>query len=107
MPLSELSGLVRAFLSLQWSTPIEQLEIHIRLEDDLGMTGDDAAEFLEAFAREFRIDLAELEFLKHFGPEAGWHTLPGYGLYPVTVGHLVEVAGRGRWFLPPRSDAAQ
>lgn len=71
------------------------------------MSGDDAEEFMEAFAREFRVDLAGFEFLRHFGPEAGLCTLPGYGHYPVTVGHLVEVAKRGRWFPPPRSDAGQ
>ena len=35
------------------------------------MTGDDAAEFLDSFAREFEVDLTGLEFHKHFGPECG------------------------------------
>jgi uncharacterized protein DUF1493 len=81
-----------------------------RLEEDLGMTGDDAAEFLEQFARDFDVDLTDLDFHKHFGPECffvpGWLQAEldakGYGEYPITVAHLVDVASAKRWFYPPK-----
>jgi hypothetical protein len=65
------------------------------MQDDLGMTGDDAADFLEAFAEVFDVDLTGIEFHKHFGPECGgpilfWprglrEGMKEYGYYPVTV----------------------
>jgi hypothetical protein len=82
-----------------------------RLEDDLGMTGDDAAEFLEAFAEEFEADLTGIEFHKHFDPEGipllFWppglaNHMKDLGHFPVTIGHLIEVASAKRWFCPPR-----
>ena len=84
-----------------------------RLEEDLGMTGDDAAEFLEQFARDF--DLTDLDFHKHFGPECfivpGWLRAKlrtkGYGEYPVTVAHLVNVAKAKRWFYPSEVDGQE
>lgn len=75
------------------------------------MTGDDATEFLEAFAQQFEVDLTGFEFHKHFGPECSgpilfWPTglreeMKDLGNYPVTVGHLVEVAAARQWFCPP------
>ncbi len=45
------------------------LSADTRLLDDLGMDGDDAVEFMEAFSKEFDVDMSEFEFDKHFGPE--------------------------------------
>jgi acyl carrier protein len=76
------------------------------LERDLGITGDDAGDLMTAYAREFSVDLADFEFLRHFGPEG---CLPGFGLYwrvrhgyaigevPVTPQFLVDAARQGRW----------
>jgi hypothetical protein len=33
------------------------------------MDGTDAVEFMEAFSKEFNVDMSEFEFDKHFGPE--------------------------------------
>ena len=33
------------------------------------MDGIDAVEFMEAFSKEFNVDMSEFEFDKHFGPE--------------------------------------
>ncbi len=77
-----------------------------RLELDLGVTGDDAAELMATYAQEFNVNLTAMEFLRHFGPEG---CLPGFGIYhllrhgyrigdhQVTVQMLVDAAQSGRW----------
>lgn len=106
-----LADRVRSFVCDFWNQRPDRLRSATRLEEDLGMTGDDAAEFLEAFARQFEVDLAALEFHKHFGPESGpvvfWprrlaEELKDWGHFPVTIGHLVAVAAARRWTCPPR-----
>src|SRR4051794_19964564 len=88
---------VRNFVREFWLEEICDLRCDTRLEEDLGMTGLDASEFLEAFSAEFEVDLAGLEFHKHFGPECGgpmrfWDrdlrdAMRDFGKYPVTIGH--------------------
>jgi len=110
---ANVSEQVRRFISDFWRTPLERLEPQTKLEEDLGITGDDAWELLQKFGERFDIDLASLEFYKHFGPE-GWGCNPlwllcpppgmsDYRKYPVTVDHLVRVAEIKRWFCPPRT----
>lgn len=89
-----------------------------RIEEDLGVTGDDADELMAAFAREFDVDLTGLRFHRHFGPEGCfplgcgplyWFYRPDWikdlneiGKFPITVQHLVQVAQDKRWSSPPR-----
>lgn len=97
--------------------PADKLHAETRLEEDLRMTGDDAAEFLDAFAAAFDVDFTGIEFHKHFGPECGgpiflWpkrlkDALKDHGQYPVTIGHLVEVAQAKRWVCPPLRGSKQ
>lgn len=105
---SELFDRIRELVSEMAGVPVSKIHPDTRLEEDLGMTGIDSADFLEAFAKEFDIDLTGLDFHKHSGPEGCnpfFHTpdwLKDHGNYPVTVDHLVRVAQIGRWFSPPR-----
>ena len=66
---TDLANRVRQFVSDFCRKNRDQLRADTRLEEDLGITGDDAAELLEAFAGAFEIDPTEIEFHKHFGPE--------------------------------------
>lgn len=43
--------------------------LETRIEKDLGVTGDDAAELIEAFAKEFQVDVSRFVFHDYFGPE--------------------------------------
>jgi len=109
---TEIAERVRHFVSDFSRQNPDHLRADTRLEEDLGMTGDDAAEFLEAFAAAFEIDLTGIEFHKHFGPECSgpvlfwprWlkDQLRDVGKYPVTIGHLVDVAAARRWSCPPQ-----
>lgn len=40
------------------------------LEKDLGMTGDDAFEFIRDFSKQFDVDISKFEMRKYFMPEA-------------------------------------
>src|SRR5690606_29007201 len=40
-----------------------------RLQADAGTDGDDAVEFLEAYEREFRVDLTSFRYYHHLGPK--------------------------------------
>jgi Protein of unknown function (DUF1493) len=107
---TNLADRVREFVCHFWYQNPHRLRADTRLEEDLGMTGTDAAEFLEAFAEAFEVDLTGIEFHKHFGPECSgpilfwprWmkEEMKDLGQYPVTVGHLVEVAAAKRWSCP-------
>jgi hypothetical protein len=86
--------------------PRAQVRPGADLGRDLGVTGDDAGDFMATYAREFGVDLSDFEFLRHFGPEG---CLPGLGLYwrvrhgywigrePVTPRLLADAARQGRW----------
>ncbi len=49
--------------------PVADLCRTTRLGEDLGMDGDDAVDFFEDFAETFRVDLADMRWDRHFGPE--------------------------------------
>ncbi|WP_284419996.1 MULTISPECIES: DUF1493 family protein [unclassified Bradyrhizobium] len=70
----------------------------------LGLDGDDAHEFMRAFARAFDVDMSGFAFARHFGPEG----LSLIGLVrtvlrvrrprqPLTIATLVDAARQKRW----------
>src|SRR3954466_10864906 len=100
------------FVARYWSGPASRLTPSPCLEDDLGMTGDDAAEFIRDFASQFRVDLSGFEFDRHFGderPATPWSPARGPFVWagtgrrgesasePVTISRLPEAAAAGRW----------
>jgi len=67
---------------------------------DLGMDGDDAVEFFEAFGQTFSVDLARLwqHWHHHFAPEGIFQGLPFRGPeIEITVQDLIDSAHAGRW----------
>ena len=106
---------VTEFVARHWSEPASRLTPATSLEDDLGMTGEDAAEFIQAFAAEFRVDLSGFEFGRHFGDERpatpvslalgliDWAATGRRGTpapEPVTIARLAEAGSAGRWATP-------
>lgn len=84
--------------------PVGEITPNLTLLDDLGMDGDDAVEFFEAFEADFQPDLQALHtrWRSHFGPE-GW-TLSNIGQVisailvlsaPITV--FAALTGVPRW----------
>lgn len=116
---------VRALVSRHSGVPEAEITPETRLLEDLGMDGDDGADFLAAFAHEFRIDPATIAARNYFGDEgslAGRSSLiplaarlsPAFrarardaarGLRTLRVRDLVASARAGRWIRPPLSPA--
>lgn len=91
-----------------------RIEADTNLFVDLGLFGDDAAEFLHEFSMRFNVDLSQFLFESHFLYEGhGWvetliMPLALWRRYcqggrrrqnriPITVGRLVEAVGCGHW----------
>ncbi|MFP6560283.1 DUF1493 family protein [Paraburkholderia sp. B3] len=78
-----------------------------RLEDDLGLTGLDAVEFIDKWAETFKVQVQDFPYRRYFRPE-GQELVSGFlGLFskryrrettvPLTLGMLAEAMKRGRW----------
>lgn len=78
-----------------------------RLEDDLGLTGLDAVEFIAKWAETFNVHVQAFPYRRYFSPE-GQELLSSFlGLFskhfrrpplvPLTLGMLAEAMRRGRW----------
>ncbi|MAD43869.1 MAG: hypothetical protein CMI02_11845 [Oceanospirillaceae bacterium] len=101
---------VEAIFLKQTGLRPEELFPSSRLEQDCGITGDDAWELLEAIQEKFGTDLSDLDFELYFHGEAEGllsrllnrsrekHRLA----FPVTVNHLFQVVEKGKWFAPPK-----
>lgn len=61
------------------------------LQKDLKMWGDDAFEFIDAFGKEFGVDLSEFDIKKYFRPE-------GDIILPAIIGAIST--GKKRKYLP-------
>lgn len=46
-----------------------QINANTRLQEDLDVWGDDAAEFLNVYRKKFNVDLTEFKFDEYFRPE--------------------------------------
>lgn len=105
-----LLSAVASFVARVSGCPIRKINARSQIEKDLGITGDDAIELMQAFAEEFEADLAGMEFCRHFGLEGfdlfgAQRRQPGggdYGVYPITISHLARLAKERRWSLPDR-----
>ncbi|HRY34191.1 MAG TPA: DUF1493 family protein [Bacteroidales bacterium] len=60
---------IKSFVEeIRWKYPFE-LQRETRVEQDLGLTGDEAYEFMETFSKRFSIDITNFEFSNYFEPE--------------------------------------
>lgn len=70
------------------------------LVKDLGLVGDDAVEFMDAYASTFNIEVGDYKFSSYFGSEQLW-LLPGFSRgkrkSSITLGMLELAAKVGTW----------
>ncbi len=70
------------------------------LVEDLGLVGDDAVEFMDAYASTFNVGAGDYKFSSYFGPERLW-LLPGFSRgkrkNSITLGMLESAAKAGVW----------
>lgn len=108
-----LEARVKALVAAETGTRLDGISSSTRLAEEIGIDGDDAVHFFERFAKEFDVDLTEMQWHMHFSDEGlgcpvgcvfalifGWsytHGVPFSPFVPVTVGDLVEAAMAKRW----------
>ncbi len=98
---------IKSFISKYWSVPVGKLNQNTKLEDDLGITGDDAVEFFDKFSTEFNIDLSDLDLHKYFESEGvgllnfswllGKRRKVKRSLHEITIADLENTLKVGKW----------
>lgn len=97
---------VLQFVAKYCSVGVDKLKPVTSLFVDLGVDGDDADEFMQAFSRQFGVDISEFNFSQHFGPEAGCNPIVSLfrsvlrhtpQVTPITIEDLVEAAQSKKW----------
>ncbi len=107
----EIFARVKAFVAKHSLIAEEKLTSDAQLLDDLGIDGDDAFEFIEAFGEEFGMqDMNDFHFEAYFFPENYgssmsflYHLLfdrKGLQRAPITLRGLAESAEAKRWISP-------
>lgn len=103
---ADLEKRVLAAIADQTRCPLSELSPQTDLFRDLGMDGDDARDLLLRLSEKFEINLENMQFDRHFGPEAGFNPLalllPTWWQWlrqrlPVTIADLVEAARTRNW----------
>ena len=99
-----LAEQVRLFVARERGMSPAKVALDSSLFHDLGTDGADGVELLQAFAREFHVDLGSIRWDQHFGPEAGFNPFcllfPSWWrrrFLPVTIADLVRFAQARRW----------
>ena len=57
------------------------------IENDLGITGEEAAELLSSFSQKFNVDISKFDFEKYFNDEPNVF-IESKSIKPFTIGHL-------------------
>lgn len=100
-------------------TGVKTVTASTRLYSDLGMTGDDAQEFLTTFAAKYDVDMSSLVWLRYFDDESTMTAMlepaialaasilsPSFAVRwqaahdaerEITIGHLAEIAREKTW----------
>mgnify|MGYP000010461983 CR=1 FL=1 len=66
------------------------------LEDDLGITGDDASELIHAFSKKFNVDISNFIFSNYFYDEPSAFSNFSGRKKPITVNHLLKAIQEGK-----------
>jgi len=86
-----------SFVSKRSGVDENQIHYQTSIEDDLGVTGDDAEELVIEFSKIFKVNIDKFSFNKYFYPEPFLFSSTGpKPKYPLTVGHLANSITSGR-----------
>lgn len=106
---------VITFVAAELGESEQRLRLSTRLYHDLGVDGEDADTFMEAFAERFRVDMTAFDFERHFRDEGTVNMLMRLWLrvrdpeslkrVPITLEDLVDAARQKRWRTPTHAPA--
>lgn len=65
------------------------------IEKDLGVTGDDAEDFILKFSKKFKVDISKFQFTDYFNDEPSVFSF-GRSVKTLTIGHLEKAIQAGR-----------
>ena len=95
------------FVAQEIGAPARCIHPQTTVNHELGLDGQDAAEFMEEFGERYSVDLGQFPFDRYFGPEAAGCLLvllplPPYGSRratptPLMVAQLLSAAQSGVW----------
>src|SRR5438270_11601598 len=63
---------LKEFVIKQSCVDDEEITSETRIQNDLGINGDDAVEFIIAFGKEFSVDVSNFLAADYFEPEGDW-----------------------------------
>jgi hypothetical protein len=99
-PQDEIAQRVKQIVADSTGLDSNDVFLGMDLEDELGITGDDADALFEEFIKAFPdTDISGLDLSEHFGPEgcAPWALLSRRESVPLHVSDLVQAAREKRW----------
>jgi hypothetical protein len=99
---------VRRFVGEELIIPVERIQPSMRLQEDLGATGEAGIKFMESFAKQFRVDLRDFRPEAHFAKEEDFGIVSSLRrllgrpkkLLPITVQDLVEAVQQQKFATP-------
>ncbi|OJW79856.1 MAG: hypothetical protein BGO69_13535 [Bacteroidetes bacterium 46-16] len=89
---------IKEFVAAHQWVDISEITDHTRIEEDLGITGDDASELLVAFGKKFNVDVSHFMFDEYFNPEGTNWFRPTYvpNKKILTIAHLEKAVITGK-----------
>ena len=66
------------------------------IEDDLGVTGDDAVDLLNSYTQRFGVDMSGFVFDKYFYPEPNFFRENPKPKLPITIGDMYQGIAYGK-----------
>ena len=65
------------------------------IEDDLGVTGDEAIELIQNFSKKFNLDIKDFVYSKYFYPEPSIFSV-NKSIHPITLENLYTILKTGK-----------
>lgn len=91
----EVFNNLKSFVIKQSAVDDEEITRDTQIEDDLGVTGDDAVDFMIAYGKTFNVDVSKFMAADYFGAERNVALSELFGAFTqkrkrktLTVGHL-------------------
>lgn len=84
-----------AFIRNEINEFSKSIDLESSIENDLGVTGDDAFEFIMSFSRKYNVDIKEFDFSKYFHSEPNFFTIYKK-IEPLTIKDLMNSIIEGK-----------